>query len=446
LFSKVREFWHFIRGVLSCAPLVFYTFLVFMLGLYIFACIAVEVIAKHPQVSQDADFKEHVEKYFGSLPKALLTLLRFACLDNTSEVYTFLVEKDPWLCLFFVPLIFTVSLVLFNLLGAVVFASTLDQNQSEVDQFKTEQAATWSQLISGLRDLFSRLDEDQSGQLSKEELLNIDPADMRVLEQALGGCISHPVMPIQVFERLDVDKSGEITIDEFFDGIRDMILDGTALDTKRMEKHVEMIHWRLKEMYSSQYELKMQVSRLSRELEVPKFSPRSATAESSPRESSRALQKTQMESAPKSSPSNRHSSREGLPGREKERKGTAFKETLPAPELEDLPEWISELKENLRQSWEHCLDTLETALQNAGKLPKSSPSPSPKRRKDDAPQVVPEGDGTSKKSSEGRKRLSSSPTPPAPVTSGPGMNEAGKPGSSPAQPDAEILDERTRKL
>eukprot|EP00440_Ansanella_granifera_P053876 gb/GFBE01058408.1/.p1 GENE.gb/GFBE01058408.1/~~gb/GFBE01058408.1/.p1 ORF type:complete len:661 (+),score=153.44 gb/GFBE01058408.1/:1-1983(+) len=363
LFSRIREFWLLIRGLMTCAPLVLYTFIIFLFCLYGFACVAVELIAKHPLVEEDEEFRHDALKYFGSLTKALLTLLRYACLDNMSEVHELLVEKDPMLGIYFVILTFVVSLVLFHLLGAVIFASTLDQNQQEMDGYKTEQAETWTKLISGLRELFFRLDEDMSGQLSKEELMNIDPVDMKELTDALGGS---PMSASQVFDALDVDGSGEISIDEFFDGIRDVVLDRSHLGHKRLEKQVETIHWRLKEMFSAQYEMKVQLARIfgERDLQSPRLGGRRPNMGEVPKLGSSTLRmqesdllarrsKVAAPATPKKEMNGQtHQPRNGL---------------LSKPLLEEVPAWATDLTDKLQQSWEESLKKVTEVVNEAAK-------------------------------------------------------------------------------
>lgn len=324
LFTRIKEFWLLIRGFMGCVPIFFYTVLVFLFCLFGLGCLGVEIIAKHPLVENDETFQDQALKHFGTLPRALLTLLRFACLDNTSEVYSILVDKDPVLSFYFVTVIFLVSLVMFHLLGAVLVASTLEKSQHEVDEMRKEQAETWNKLLSGLQELFCRLDLDMSGQLSKAELTNIDPTDMKRLKEALGQSGPH-----EIFDSLDVDKSGEVSIAEFFDGIREKVLSSTV-EQKRMEQQIEVMSWRVKEIFNSQYEMKLQLGRMASSFEkqgivkVP----------------SRRPGKTGVSVAPLM-PLNLQCAAKGDRG--------------------NLPPWAQELVGGLEQSWQQCLLMVEKA-------------------------------------------------------------------------------------
>jgi len=264
LFSKVEACWMLVRGFMNSASIMFYSLMILFFTLYAFACMACEIITKHSKNSAEGDplFHAEVEKYWSSLPQIMLTLARFACLDNTSEVYKVLVEQDPWLSIYFVFLILVVSLVLFHLLGAVIFSSVLEQHLAEQESAKRATEAEWASLIQNLKKMFLRIDVDGSGTLSREELLNIDPKDNEALTKALGVST-----PMQVFNALDVNKTGEVSIAEFVNIIWDVVLKNTPLDLKRMEKQVETMDWRVKEMFSLQHDLQMKLANVLQQMQ-----------------------------------------------------------------------------------------------------------------------------------------------------------------------------------
>lgn len=372
-FAHVKEFWVLVRGFLSCLPMVLYTMTIIVCCLYVFACLGVELITKNSRRDSDAGFDEVVERYFNTLPHTMLTLVRFVCLDNTAEVYLPLATRDPVLAVYFMVLTLIVSIITFHLLGAVVFSSTLDQTQEEADCAKREQSDTWTHLISGLRELFFRLDQDMSGQLSKQELNSIDPSDWNLLSEALNLKSTTVSSPAQVFAALDVDGSGEISIDEFFDGVRDILLDDAAMNQKRMEKQVETMHWRMKEMFSAQYEMKLQIARLSKDLGISGTSPRDSPRNPSMNSSS-LRQATEM-MRQKSPPS---------------RSDRAM--------MDELPVWAQELTDSLRKSYLEglriSLESVQTAAIEAMASRSQRPAGSKGIGKNKLPAASPEGQKT----------------------------------------------------
>lgn len=335
LFSRVQDFWFLVRGFLNCANLIVYSFIVFFICIYMFACAGMELIAKNPLNKVDPEFRAQSDKYFSSLPKTLLTLMRFATLDNTAEVYAPLVEKDPWLAIYFVTLSLVVSLIMFNVLGAVIFGSAQDHTQKEADDTQKQRESSFTNLINTMKDMFVRLDEDKSGLISRDEIINIDKRDLEILREALGL-----TKPLQVFSALDVDNSGEVSINEFFDGILDVAVQKNTVDQKRIEKQVETLHWRIKEMFNWQHEMKMQIGNFSNDL-------RSITGSSPGRslqhQGSSSSLSAQFQQKPQVS---RPGCKDPVPARP--RPGGSSTEL----EDQDLPKWAQDLTSQLQQSFQ----------------------------------------------------------------------------------------------
>jgi len=263
LLSRAQACWMLVRGFMNSAGIIFYSFIILLLTLYVFACLGCEVITKNSLNSADVDeiFHAQVELHWGSVPQTMLTLVRFVCADNMAEVYKVLVERDPWLSIYFATLMMVVSLVLFHLLGAVIFSSVMEQHLAEQEAAKRAKEAEWGALIQDLKKMFLRIDVDNSGTLSRDELLNIDPRDNEALTKALGVST-----PMQVFNALDVNKTGQVSIAEFVNMMWDVVLRKTPLDLKHMEKRVETMDWRIREMFSLQHDLQLQVGKIVAEV------------------------------------------------------------------------------------------------------------------------------------------------------------------------------------
>eukprot|EP00931_Biecheleriopsis_adriatica_P008484 TRINITY_DN109667_c0_g1_i1.p1 TRINITY_DN109667_c0_g1~~TRINITY_DN109667_c0_g1_i1.p1 ORF type:complete len:670 (+),score=113.23 TRINITY_DN109667_c0_g1_i1:70-2079(+) len=271
IFSRIHEFWILVRGFLNGLGLMLCTGIILTVFIYVFSCLGVELVTKHPFNESDEAFREHVQRYFPNLAVTMMTLLRFAVLDNTSEVYTLLVLQDPWLFIYFGAITLVISLVAFNLFSAVIYNSTLELGAKESDAARKAQEDEWAQLLWDLKQMFLRMDTDGSGRLSREEVQNIHERDMARLSAALN---MHS--PMNIFNALDVDGSGELSITEFFDGALDICLnvdqDKNAVHVKRMEKQIETMHWRLKDLFSTQHELDVRVTKVLNIMEAQKVS------------------------------------------------------------------------------------------------------------------------------------------------------------------------------
>jgi Ca2+-binding EF-hand superfamily protein len=278
-----------------------YTLIILTIVMYIFGILGVELITRnelnvgsHP----DRDFQEHVELYFPDLPNTMMTLLNFACLDNMSDVWLDLIAKDGWLAIYFVAIVLVMGIVIMNIVAAVIHISITEHDSAEIEESKRDQEGKLASVIQELKRLFCRIDTDGSGYLTREEVMNISEADQKFLAGVLGteSCK-------EVFESLDVDRSGRVTINDFFDGLWDATAFQKDLKLQRMEKQVEIMHWRIKETFDSHVQLQHTVAsmavdmkHLMRSLDVSTrdSQPQTPTSETSMRQA--AARRSSLES------------------------------------------------------------------------------------------------------------------------------------------------------
>lgn len=233
-----------VQGLLSSANTMIYTLLLLFVILYMFACLAVELLVEHPKATgPDAipEFAAAADQYFGSLPVAMFSLMQFVILDNVVTIYYPLARHDPILCLYFIALILVVGIVVMNLVTAVVVNSALEQAAQDKTLMKVMEDERRKTFLKELRLVFERLDEDNSGTITPLEIESISDADLQNLQQ-LTGLYS----PMQIFEALDVDRNGCISINEFCDELWEVAISQTPLEIKRMEKQIDSIRRELK--------------------------------------------------------------------------------------------------------------------------------------------------------------------------------------------------------
>jgi len=250
LLLRFKELWMLAQGLISSASTMVYTTFLLVVILYIFGCIAVEMITLNPKaIGPDADenFQALVAEYFPSLGGAMLTLLAFVSFDNIVTIYKPLINLDWMLLPYFTLLILVVGIVLANLVTAVIVNSALEQAQQDKALVKTVEAAKKKKVVKDLRKIFQRLDTDGSGKVSTEEIQEVEQEDLARLAEFMA--IQDPV---EIFNALDVDESGEIDIDEFCDGIWEVVISEAPLEMKRMEKQVENMQTVVKQIQQNQ--------------------------------------------------------------------------------------------------------------------------------------------------------------------------------------------------
>lgn len=253
LLIKFRELWMLVQGLMNSASTMLYTLLMLIVVLYIFSSIAIEIITRHPLArgdNADPEFQEIVTEFFGSLPNTMLTLLQFVTLDSMNVIYRPIIKKDWWLGIYFVALILVVSIALMNLVTAVVVESALQQAMKDNVMVQQQRKKERKKFVHHLKKIFQRLDEDGSGEVTPDEISNMDQSDKQEMANILG--INDPN---EIFSMLDVDKSGSLGIDEFCDGVLQYVDSAGSLDMKRLEKKLDHIKWRMDAFETCQMDL-----------------------------------------------------------------------------------------------------------------------------------------------------------------------------------------------
>jgi len=213
-----------------------YTMVLLLVILYTFSCLSMEIVT--PQRNTDNELiKNIVDTHFSSLPQTMLTFFQFVCLDSVAAIYKPLIEHAPWLVFFFVTLILTVSIVLMNLVTAVVVNGAFETAQQDRDAVVIYEQEQKARMMQELRDIFVSIDEDGSGVLSAEEILGINGHDLETLKH-----LTSMEEPLDIIRMLDVDGDGEIRIDEFLHGLWQVVVSKVPpelrLELRRMQKNV----------------------------------------------------------------------------------------------------------------------------------------------------------------------------------------------------------------
>lgn len=241
LMQQFRELFMLLHGFLHSAKLMVYTMFLLGLMVYIFSLVAVEVVYLRYRDVEDSvineEFDTVVTEYFSTLPKAMLTLVQFICLDSIGSIYRPLVMDDWTLSFYFISCILVIGIVLMNIVTAVIVNSALEQAIQNKESQRMELARQKKTLMKQLRNMFIRLDRDGSGGIDRDELANCEPDDKALLDHFMAGVAS----PEEVFKALDIDGQGTLDIDEFCDGIYQSVIRKTPIELKRIDKRFSFL-------------------------------------------------------------------------------------------------------------------------------------------------------------------------------------------------------------
>lgn len=231
LFRMFRVLWLLVQGLMSVANVLFWTLLLFAMVLYLFAVAGVEMIGhdeywSSEQLTQEApEVVEMIFLKFGDVPKTMLTLLQFTTLDSWTAVAMDIVYRKPVLIIYFLCFIFLSSIALMNLVTATIVEKFMESSNEDREAKKAWESEKRMEIMDNLKEIFIMADEDGSGLLSLKELhelYNSSP-EIQMQFEAFRVGDGAALGDFRGMERLfgicDLDGDGQLTVDEFLDGI-----------------------------------------------------------------------------------------------------------------------------------------------------------------------------------------------------------------------------------
>jgi Ca2+-binding EF-hand superfamily protein len=238
LFPQFKALWMLVRGFLASAGTMFYTFVLMLLILYLFANLAIEVITKDTALREaEPEFDRLVTQFFPNLFRTMLTLLQFATLDSIGPIYGAMIPYKPLtLASFFVLYILVVSLSLMNLVTAVLVQGSLEQASKDKEVNNAYRAAAMKKMIPTVKEVFVAMDTDHSGRVDVEELMKA-PAEV---QDELRKVMEMDDF-VELFEILDVDSNGTLSVEEYVEGISKLVTSDVPLEQLRMQKTLNIV-------------------------------------------------------------------------------------------------------------------------------------------------------------------------------------------------------------
>ncbi|CAE7490358.1 unnamed protein product, partial [Symbiodinium natans] len=203
------------RSLLTAGQTMLSTTALIMLALFIFGCVAVELITHDNDLNNLDETRDIIFRHFPNLFTSILTLLQFVTLDSIAAVYYPLIVHKPLLIIYFVPIMVIVSIGLMNLVTAVLVENALENAAAEAEAERLNLKKKIKEALPMLLTKFEDLDEDGSGYISRDE---IEGVPLSVLPPKLLENVSIDSM-VDLFELLDVDGGGQLTQHEFVEGL-----------------------------------------------------------------------------------------------------------------------------------------------------------------------------------------------------------------------------------
>jgi len=224
LMPQFKEMWILIHGLTTSARPLLWVLTIATAVLFLFAVAGTELIGNQSDFADDPV----VQELFGNLLRSMFTMLQLITLDTWVDlVATPVMDKQPFLSLFFIGFIGIGVFVFWNLVTAIVVESAFEiVQQDSAAQAKAVDLEKKKELTV-LAELFLEIDKDGSGEITEEEFME---AMMNAkVQQVLVLLDMKPEDMTDMWKILD-EGEGSLTIREFTNGLRRMKGEATAKD------------------------------------------------------------------------------------------------------------------------------------------------------------------------------------------------------------------------
>ncbi|OLP94417.1 Voltage-dependent L-type calcium channel subunit alpha-1S [Symbiodinium microadriaticum] len=217
MISHFKVMWRLVYSLLTAGQTMLSATALIMLSLFIFGCVSIEMIHSEPDLLKTEETATIVREHFGSLQRAIITLIQFVTLDSIAAIYYPLVQAKPYLLVIFAPLIATFNHLDRDESGSITREEvSANEQEEERNQLKKKVKRALPTLIA----TFNHLDRDESGSITREEIENVP---IEILPSKVLENVSIDNM-VDLFEMLDVEGNGRLELDEFIGGLLNLVL------------------------------------------------------------------------------------------------------------------------------------------------------------------------------------------------------------------------------
>eukprot|EP00931_Biecheleriopsis_adriatica_P017405 TRINITY_DN12509_c0_g2_i1.p1 TRINITY_DN12509_c0_g2~~TRINITY_DN12509_c0_g2_i1.p1 ORF type:complete len:633 (-),score=118.28 TRINITY_DN12509_c0_g2_i1:250-2148(-) len=220
MIKQLRSIWRLVYGLMMGCTTIVSTLTLVMLVTYVFSVLGLEVITKDLSLSRDPVTAQIVEHQFSSLFVTMMTLMQFVTLDSAAAFYAPLIMVKPSLAIYFSALVVIVSISLMNLVTAVLVEGALEHARQDKEEESRLVDSIVRAAVPHIVSIFDRIDADGSGTIALDEIVHL-PLQM-IPSELLDKASVHSMK--ELFEMLDVDCTGELTRDEFTEGLLSIFL------------------------------------------------------------------------------------------------------------------------------------------------------------------------------------------------------------------------------
>lgn len=211
------QLWFMVRGMIATVKIVFCGVLLLGIFMLVIGVLAVQIL--HPvnrRVSEKGiyDGCDRCPRAFESTANAMLTFTQQIITgDSWGTVSMPIIEEEPATAIFFILVFVLIALMVMNIILSMVVEASLKAADEDKRQVIREKERAYKEHASKVKAMCAEIDEDKSGQLSKQELIKGFETNhefeqmMKLMELSVEELN-------EVFNMLDTECTGNVAYEE----------------------------------------------------------------------------------------------------------------------------------------------------------------------------------------------------------------------------------------
>jgi len=242
---QFKEMWQLLQGIVNSFETLLWTYVMMNTVLYFFAILATVLFAKMGYFDGDAASMAIIEDNFGDVLQSMLTLFQIMTLDSWSELMRPMMAVHVWVVIFFIVFITVSVFLLMNLITSVIVTQAFENGKADQKEKAEELEEKKEKTCKELKGFFEEMDLDGGGTISRDELAKAWK-NRRVRQKFRTMDIGKKDLNI-LWTALD-DGDGELTIEEFANGMRKLKGEAKAKDILKLYKQVRILESSIREI------------------------------------------------------------------------------------------------------------------------------------------------------------------------------------------------------
>jgi len=261
-----RELWLLVGGLATSMKALAWVGLIVVLLMYVGAIlVTTEIGQNHESYGTGPSYDGEIwpyEKYFGSVPRSMFSLLQVMTLDGwCDDIVRHVVHRQPFMGLFFVAFLLITAFGLMNIVIGIIVENTLAAAQV-VDRSSQEHEAVKRKFaVERLADLLLRSDSRRTGEASLPDLVEAyENPVIRDLFKDIGMTLEEAK---QIFQLLDHERSGKVELKRFANSCRELVGGARRRDIAQVEVTVGALARNLEQLDGQFSKIQAEVSSLN---------------------------------------------------------------------------------------------------------------------------------------------------------------------------------------